>query len=90
MSKRLHVGNLAHTVDTAQLETIFATIGKVSNAKVMVGPYDGKSRGFGYVEMSSVKEATDCIERLHGHEHEGRPLAVTEAKPLPPKSRVRR
>ncbi len=79
MGKRVQVRNLSLTVDDGQLTSLCAAFGSVKKANVVVDQYNGVSRGFGYVEMSSAKEAAACIESLNGQEHSGRALAVTEA-----------
>lgn len=79
MGNRLRVGNLDPAVDASGLEQIFAQFGTVSNARVMIYGLSGRSRGFGFVEMSSVQEAEECVLRLNGREQSGRELAVSLA-----------
>ena len=68
-------------MDSAKLGQIFAPAGTVVSAKVIVDKYSGRSRGFGFVEMSSDEESKKAIEMFNGTAVEGRPLVVNEAKP---------
>lgn len=86
MGKKLYVGNLAFSVDSASLESLFSQHGTVASAKVISDRDTGRSKGFAFVEMSSDQEAADCISQLNGREHEGRQLNISEAKPQEPRS----
>ena len=77
----LFIGNLPYSMDSAKLGQIFAPAGTVVSAKVIVDKYSGRSRGFGFVEMSSDEESKKAIEMFNGTAVEGRPLVVNEAKP---------
>src|ERR1700735_4823563 len=79
MSMNLYVGNLAFTTTTADLEKLFADYGTVSRAQVTTDRDTGRSRGFGFVEMSDGAEA--AIQVLNGSQFQGRTLTVNEAKP---------
>jgi RNA recognition motif-containing protein len=81
VGKKLYVGNLAFAVTDADLEDLFAPFGEVRSAQVVVDRQTGRSRGFGFVEMSSDAEATAAIDALHDKDHGGRRLTVNEAKP---------
>ncbi len=81
MATNLFVGNLPYTVDSAKLEEIFAQAGNVASAKVIADKYSGRSRGFGFVEMSSDAEAKKAVEMFNGKDMEGRALVVNEARP---------
>ena len=81
MGKKLYVGNLGYTVSSADLEGLFASFGKVESAQVIEDRESGRSKGFGFVEMSSDQEAQAAIQALNGKDHGGRPLTVNEAKP---------
>ena len=81
MGKKLYVGNLGYTVSSADLETLFASFGTVESAQVIEDRESGRSKGFGFVEMSSDQEAQAAIQGLNGQDHGGRPLTVNEAKP---------
>ncbi len=81
MSMKLYVGNLAFQTNSQQLQELFAQAGTVESASVVEDRDTGRSRGFGFVEMSSKEEATSAIERFNGKEFNGRNLNVNEAKP---------
>lgn len=81
MGKRLYVGNLSYTVDSAGLQALFSAHGTVRNAEVVADRMTGRSKGFGFVEMSSDAEAQAAIAALNGTQYEGRALTVNEAKP---------
>jgi RNA recognition motif-containing protein len=81
MGRKLYVGNLSFSVDSAGLERLFSEFGKVESASVVTDRESGRSRGFGFVEMSSNEEAEAAINSLNGQEHNGRALTVNEAKP---------
>jgi RNA recognition motif-containing protein len=81
MAKRLYVGNLKYTVTSEQLEELFAPFGSVNSAEVLMDRETGRSRGFGFVEMSDDEQALEAIEALDGQDHDGRRLNVNEAKP---------
>lgn len=81
MGKKLYVGNLSFGVDSSGLEELFGQFGNVQSAQVISDRDTGRSKGFGFVEMSSESEASSAIEALNGREHEGRALTVNEAKP---------
>jgi len=86
MGKKLYVGNLSYDVSGADLETLFAQHGEVQSAQVIEDRSTGRSKGFGFVEMSSSEEAQAAINALNGQEHGGRALTVNEAKPREPRS----
>ena len=81
MGKRLYVGNLSYNVSKEQLEEMFSQFGTVSFAQVVQDRDTGRSKGFGFVEMSSDSEAQAAIDGLHNQQHDGRPLTVNEARP---------
>ena len=80
-SKNLYVAGLPYTVTDKQLEEIFSAHGTVESARVITDKFTGRSRGFGFVEMSSQSEAQKAIEALDGTEIKGRTLTVNEARP---------
>ena len=82
MAKKLFVGNLPFTVTSDALQAAFSQAGTVESATVMTDKMTGRSRGFGFVEMSTDEEAQKAIEMLNGKDFEGRSLTVNEAKPL--------
>jgi cold-inducible RNA-binding protein len=81
MGKKLYVGNLSYNVDSSVLQQLFSAHGTVESAEVIADRDTGRSKGFGFVEMSSEGEAQAAIAALNGTEHEGRALTVNEAKP---------
>src|SRR5919198_330167 len=81
MGKKLYVGNLSYQVDSSELERIFSQHGQVVSAQVINDRDTGRSKGFGFVEMSSDEEAQAAIAALNGQQHEGRALTVNEARP---------
>jgi len=81
VGKKLYVGNLSYSVSSMDLEKLFAQYGTVSSAQVIQDRETGRSKGFGFVEMSSDAEAQAAISGLNEQEHNGRPLAVNEARP---------
>src|SRR5438094_3811949 len=81
MGKKLYVGNLSYNVDSSELEQLFGAHGTVQSAEVISDRMTGRSKGFGFVEMSTDEEAQAAIAALNGQEHEGRALTVNEAKP---------
>ena len=83
MGNRLYVGNLSFGMSDAELEEVFAQVGPVTEAIVIVDRESGRSRGFGFVEMASEEAATAAIEQINGTEVEGRALKVAEANPRP-------
>lgn len=78
---KLYVGNLSYGIDNAKLEELFAPYGSVRSAQVVLDRDTGRSKGFGFVEMSDDNAARAAIEALHESSHEGRPLTVNEARP---------
>src|SRR5512133_2704837 len=81
MGKKLYVGNLNYDVDASALETMFKAHGTVESAAVIADRDTGRSKGFGFVEMSSDAEAQAAIAALNGQDNGGRALTVNEAKP---------
>ncbi len=81
MGKKLYVGNLAYEMTDASLEELFAAFGAVRSAQVIQYRDTGRSKGFGFVEMSDDNAARAAIEALNDKEHNGRRLAVNEARP---------
>ena len=81
MSKKLYVGNLSYSVDDRELEKLFATHGAVQSASVITDRDTGRSKGFGFVEMTNDQEASAAISALHGKDVDGRSLTVNEARP---------
>ncbi len=80
MNKRLYVGNLEYSTLDKDLEELFSSEGTVVYAKV-IRSLDGKSKGFGFVEMGTEEEAAKAIEKYNQSTFKERPLLVSEAKP---------
>ena len=83
MKKRMnvYVGNLPYTVRDNDLLSMFQEYGNVSSAKVVMDRETDRSKGFGFVEMPSDDEGSNAINKLNGHEINGRALRVNEARP---------
>ena len=81
MAQKIYVGNLGYSVSSAELEQLFAQHGTVRSAEVIEDRNAGRSKGFGFVEMSSDEEPRKAIAALNGYELGGRALTVNEAKP---------
>lgn len=80
-ANKLYVGNLSWGVSDDTLKTHFAGAGTVQSAQVIVDRDSGRSKGFGFVEMSTPEEAQKAIEMFNGQEMDGRPLVVNIARP---------
>ena len=80
MGKKIFVGNLSFDTTSADLESLFAQAGTITSATVITDRDTGRSRGFGFVEMSSASEAQKAIAELNGRELQGRTLNVSEAR----------
>lgn len=80
MGKKLYVGNLPYSIDDQKLMQAFAGFGQVTSAKVIIDRDSGRSKGFGFVEMSSEDEAHSAINSMNGNELEGRAINVSEAR----------
>jgi RNA recognition motif-containing protein len=81
MSTKLYVGNLSFHLTNEDLQEHFAQAGTVESAKIIEDRDTGRSRGFGFVEMSSAEEAQAAIEQFNGEDLDGRSLVVNEARP---------
>jgi RNA recognition motif-containing protein len=90
MSQKIYVGNLGYSVTNDTLNAKFAQFGTVSSAKVIMDRDTNRSKGFGFVEMSTSSEAAKAIQSLNGAEFEGRNMNVSEAKPMEPRENTRR
>ena len=83
MSNKLYVGNLSFKLDNDGLANAFSEFGEVISAKIITDRETGRSRGFGFVEMSSADAAASCVENLDGKDVDGRPLKVSIAQGKP-------
>lgn len=81
MSMKLYVGGLPYSVTEKELEEMFATQGTVVSAVIIKDRDSGQSKGFGFVEMSDVKEGQNAIKELNGKDMNGRALMVNQARP---------
>ena len=81
MSMKLYVGNLSFETSGDNLQQLFAEAGTVESVNVIEDRDTGRSRGFGFVEMSSKEEGAAAIAQFNGREVNGRALNVNEAKP---------
>ena len=78
---KLYVGNISFNTSEQDLEEYFGEVGTVQSANIITDRDTGRSRGFGFVELSSQEEGQAAIEQLDGQELDGRALKVNEAKP---------
>ncbi len=84
MGKKLFVGNLNFKTTDDDLRTLFGQAGTIESATVMMDRATGRSRGFGFVEMSSDEEAEKAVKEFNGYEFQGRALNVNEARERTP------
>lgn len=85
MGNKLYVGNLPFSATEQVLSDTFAECGTVQSAKIITDRDSGRSKGFGFVEMSTEAEAQNAIAKYNGADWEGRPMTVNEAKPMAPR-----
>lgn len=85
MGKKLYVGNLVFSATDQTLLDTFSQCGTVDSAKIIMDRESGRSKGFGFVEMSTDAEAQAAIKRFDGADFNGRPMTVNEAKPMAPR-----
>jgi RNA recognition motif-containing protein len=81
MASKIYVGGLPFSTTDAQLQEIFSAHGTVESVRIITDKFSGRSRGFGFVEMSSSEEAQRAIQALNGTDLEGRSITVNEARP---------
>lgn len=86
MSKKLYVGNLSYNLTEQSLTDGFSSFGTVVSARIITDRDTGRSKGFGFVEMSSEDEAQEAIAGMNGKEFEGRTLNVSEAREQAPRT----
>ncbi len=82
MAKKLYVGGLPYSTSEDALKEMFSQAGTVESVVIIMDKISGRSKGFGFVEMSSEEEAAKAIEMCNGKELEGRTLTVNEARPM--------
>lgn len=86
MGNKIYVGNLPFSATSESLNEMFSQFGTVDSAKIVMDRDTGRSKGFGFVEMSSGDEAAAAIEKLNGQDMGGRSLVVNEARPMEPRT----
>jgi RNA recognition motif-containing protein len=86
MSTKLYVGGIPYSTTEGDLRDAFAKAGNVTSASIIIDRMTGRSKGFGFVEMSSEEEAQAAIEMWNGQDFEGRKLTVNVARPLEPRA----
>jgi RNA recognition motif-containing protein len=79
MSFRIYVGNLPYSMTQAELSGLFAPFGEIDSTTIVTDKYSGRSRGFGFVEMTGRDEAQKAIAALEGKDVQGRKLKISEA-----------
>lgn len=84
-NSKLFVGNLDFTVNVEDLKGLFATVGTVTDAVVIMDKMTGRSRGFGFVTMGSEDEAKGAVEKLNQADLKGRKINVNIARPMEPR-----
>jgi len=82
MGKKLYVGSLSYSTTEDGLKDMFSKAGTVESASVITDKFSGRSKGFGFVEMSSEEEAKKAIEMFNGKDLDGRKIIVDEARPM--------
>jgi RNA recognition motif-containing protein len=86
MGAKLYVGNLPYNVTEERLQQHFAQHGSVLSVRIITDKFSGRSKGFGFVELSSAQEAEKAIQALNGTDFEGRNIVVSEARPQAPRA----
>lgn len=86
MAKKLYVGGIPYSTNDNALKDAFAQAGTVVSATIIMDKMTGRSKGFGFVEMSSDEEAQSAIDMWNGKELDGRKLTVNEARPMEPRA----
>lgn len=87
--KKLYVGNLSYNTSEEDLKTLFESYAPIESVRIITDKFSGKSKGFGFVELSDSGKADQAIEELNEKEISGRAIIVNEAKPLEPRSNDR-
>lgn len=85
MGKKLYVGNLPFSATDQILTDTFSQCGTVESSKIIVDRETGRSKGFGFVEMSTDAEAQEAINKFNGADYDGRAMTVNEARPMVPR-----
>lgn len=79
----IYVGNLPYEIGERDLESMFGKYGRVTGARIITNKFNGKSRGYGFVEMSDIGELRTAVRALNGKEIKGRRIVVNEARSAP-------
>lgn len=82
MAKKLYVGGLSYNTSEATLKSAFEAFGTVESATIIIDKMTNRSKGFGFVEMSTDEEAQKAVAEMNGKELDGRNLTVNEARPM--------
>lgn len=88
MAKKLFVGGLAWATTEDALKELFSQAGTVESAVIITDKFSGRSKGFGFVEMSTEEEAAEAVKQFNGTNFEGREIAVAEARPPKPREEM--
>ncbi len=86
MASKLYVGGLPYSTTNEELEAAFSKAGNVVSATVIMDKMSGRSKGFGFVEMSNDDEAKAAIDMFNGQDFGGRNISVSEARPMQPRT----
>jgi len=86
MAKKLYVGGLSYNTTEDTLKDAFSAAGTVESATIIIDRMTNRSKGFGFVEMSSDEEAQKAVEMLNGKDIDGRNVTVNEARPMEPRA----
>lgn len=89
MATKLFIGSLAWATTDDSLQAFFSQVGTVTSARVITDRATGRSKGFGFVEMSNDEEAQKAITELNGKDLDGRAIVVNEARPMEPRDNSR-
>ena len=86
MATKLYVGSLPYSTTDERLKEVFSQAGNVTSATVIIDKMSGRSKGFGFVEMSTEEEAQKAVEMFNGKDLDGRNIVVNEARPMQPRA----
>jgi cold-inducible RNA-binding protein len=86
MAKKLYVGGISYSTNDNGLRDAFAQVGPVTSAVIIMDKMTGRSKGFGFVEMTNDADADAAIAKWNGQELDGRKLTVNEARPMEPRA----
>lgn len=89
MGNKLYIGGLPYSTTQDELKDAFSKAGEVSSATIIIDKMTGRSRGFGFVEMTNEEDVSKAIEMWNGKDFGGRTLTVNEARPLEPRTERR-